>query len=332
MNTQSVPRPFTRLILAVLVFSLLLGLFGVGIHQVTQKNKLGIDFYIYWLAGQAAFIDQTNPYSDLVAQQAQMGTLKRLARPDEDQIGFAYPLYGLFAILPVNWLSFEWAQSFWMAFNILAMLLALLAIFGSTSRWKPFLFLLPYPIFFGLLLGNFVVPISIIVLLFFGLLVQQRQRSQSLQIFLGLLLAWATAKPQFMWLFLAFLLLYALKERLWPLLISFTAGVLLLLAASFWLRPEWVGEWMERALKYTQYMQAWPTLLFFVRTLVPHSLAVQICAVVAALAAPLTVVLFHRWWQGQLDALLLLAWAGWIIFLLHPRDVSYEQLSFLMPL
>ena len=41
---------------------------------------------------------------------------------------------------------------------------------------------------------------------------------------------------------------------------------------------------------------------------------------------------YLQWWQGKLSDLVMMAWSGLLIFLYHPRGVSYEHITFLIPL
>ena len=68
----------------------------------------------------------------------------------------------------------------------------------------------------------------------------------ALQIISAALLAWATVKPQFTWLFTGFILLYALRSRWYPYLFAFFASLLALFAVSFAFVPTWIGAWLER--------------------------------------------------------------------------------------
>src|ERR1035437_7176748 len=104
MNSLRKAHPTREILLSVLLFFLLLGLLTFTLHALTENNNLGSDYYIYYVAGRALFIDHQNPYSDQVAQQVQMAVHKHLAGPNEDQLGFAYPPYALLPSLPTFWL------------------------------------------------------------------------------------------------------------------------------------------------------------------------------------------------------------------------------------
>jgi hypothetical protein len=163
-------------------------------------------------------------------------------------------------------------------------------------------------------------------------LIRNRPLSRPLQAGLGILLAWSTVKPQFMWLFLVFLLIYAWRKRLWILLASFMATSVLLLGFSFAVMPTWPAAWYDRLVKYTGYNQTWLILTFFLKEVMVLQLATVITTLAGAVCAVLTVWLFYRWWKGSVPDLLMMAWCGFLIFLFHPRGKAYEHISFLMPI
>jgi hypothetical protein len=149
---------------------------------------------------------------------------------------------------------------------------------------------------------------------------------------LGILLAWSTVKPQFMWLFLVFLLIVAWRRRLWTLLVSFTVTAVLLLGFSFAVMPAWPMAWYDRLVKYTGYNETWVMLTFFLKEVMSLQLAtlITICAGVAC--AVLTAGLFYVWWLGRVPDLLMMAWCGFLIFMFHPRGKAYEHITFLLPI
>ncbi len=321
-----------QVVLWIIVFVLALVLLSFGIHTLTQNNNLGSDYYIYYVAGHTLFIDHQNPYSDAVATQVQLSVFKRLARPGEDQVGFAYPPYALIPTLPTFWLPFDWGQAIWMALNLLALMSAIYLAFPKARKWAAVSFIFFFPVSFALILGNFNILVTSIIILSYGILIYNQDLARPLQVFLGVFLAWATVKPQFAWLFIAFLLLVAVRKRFWPVLISFTAGMLLLLAFSFIVMPGWPLAWYERLTKYQVYLQTWLILTFFLKSFLSLRTAEIITWIAAVGSLGGSVWFILQWWQGKLSDLVMMAWSGLLIFLFHPRGVSYEHIAFLIPL
>lgn len=321
-----------QMLLLALVFVVALALLSYAIHLLTQNNNLGSDYYIYYVAGRTLFIDHQNPYSDAVAAQVQLSVFKRLARPGEDQVGFAYPPYALLPVLPTFWLPFDWGQAIWMAFNLLALMSAIYLGFPKARKWAAVSFVFFFPVSFALILGNFNILVTSILILSYGILISNQNLARPTQVFLGVLLAWATVKPQFAWLFIAFLFLVAVRKRFWPVLISFAVSMLVLLIFSFIVMPGWPQAWFERLTKYQVYLQTWLILTFFLKSFLPLRTAEMITWIAAVASLGGSTWLYFQWWQNKLSDLVMMAWSGLLIFLFHPRGVSYEQITFLIPL
>lgn len=314
------------------LFVLLWAAFSLAIHQLTQNNALGSDFFIFWNAGRAAVFERANPYSDELAQQAQLAIFKRLSGPLEDQLGFAYPPYALLAIFPLLWLPFDWAQAIWIALLLLALMLAGVTALPGARRWLLPSFLLFYPTFFGSILGNFAVLISAGLLLFFGIFLRHDLPSRRMQIAFGALAGWMTVKPQFLWLFLIFISFFALRKKLWWFFLAAALSFIACIALSFALVPNWLPLWLERLSKYTGYNQAYPVLTYLLNTLLPLFAANVLTSILLVLALLITGWLFLRFWRGGQNLLAVLAWCGLVVYLFHPRGASYEHLAFLLPL
>jgi hypothetical protein len=323
-------RPVLRAGVVLLFLLLLLILFASLIHITLHNNTIGMDYYTFWLAGQRVLQGQ-NPYDEQVAIQSQLGIMRRLAGPEDDQMGFAYPPYALLPTLPFALLPFDWAQAFWLAFCFLSLVSALYAI--QPSRAVPFMaiVLLFFPVTFGLLLGNFVILISAILLVFFALVVFGNQHSPTTQILMGALLAWTTIKPQFIVLYLLFIAFYAVQKQFQLLILSFLITSIGFLMLSFILVPGWPSLWFDRINRYASYMHTLPMLLFLLRSILPQT-AATIAAIVIALPCMLIALqLAQRWRHNLLPLPLLLAWIGLCAYLLHPRNVAYAQIAFLLP-
>ncbi len=320
--------PAARPLLIVLFLAALLLALTTGLHAITQNNPLGADFYTFWVAGRAALQGQ-NPYSAEVTLQSQIGILGRPARPGEDQLAFAYPPYSLLVLLPVLWLPFDWAQAAWLATLLIAVLVIWRISFRNAPTWLIISFLFFYPVSFGLLLGNFSIPISLILLTFYRFCVEKTP-SHNTQIAFGLLLGWITIKPQFVWAFLLLILLFAMQRKYTPLLLSLPISVLLWAGLGWLLAPGWPMQWATRIIEYAAYVQSQPviTLAF---PFLPSVLRSTLLIGSALAAILLSIRLMHSFSQQRGSLLLLFSWAGLITFLFHPHGMAYEQNAFLLP-
>ncbi len=322
----------SRTALLIVFLLVLWGILSFGIYTTTRGNAIGSDFFIFYQAGKAAAWENANPYSEEVARSVQMAVLKRPARPDEDQIGFAYPPYALFPILPLLKLNFDLAQSIWSAFLMTMLIAALLLRQPPAPLWLPFLLLAAYPVFFGTLLGNFVILLTAILILACTVIFLTEKPHPAVQILCGFLLAWSTCKPQAVGIVLAFLICAALSKKLWPLLITFGLSLAGWIGASFWLVPAWPALWLERLTSYVGYTRSMPNLVFFLRALLNQPALTLPGLWVYAGCALLTLAGLGLWQRGKLAPLTALTLLAALNYLVYPRGVSYTQLIFLLPM
>ena len=135
-----------------------------------------------------------------------MAIFKRLARPGEDQLAFVYPPFALLVLYPLILLPFDWAQAVWIAFLLLALVTSFALAFPRAPRWVGISLLAFYPVFFGLILGNFAILIAALLVILLAKYLPREKPSAAWQIGAGILAGWLTVKPQFTWPFLLFLL------------------------------------------------------------------------------------------------------------------------------
>jgi len=321
-----------QLVLGIMLFLLLVILLAVGIHAVMADNTIGMDLHIFYLAAQNVFLHHESPYGEDVAMQSQLSVFGRPANDGEDHMGFPYPPYSLLLLAPLASLPFSWVQAIWMAFFLMASVGAMLLVFPS----RPFLpmigVLLFFPFTFGIILGNFVNLIALVIIAAISQLLFARKPSKGIQILLGGLLAWATLKPQIIWIYLILFLLASLKKKYWPLLISFAISFSVFVGISFLLVPNWPALWLERIGKYVDYMAHFPNITQYLIQLRPSAEVQTLTVALIALMLGVTAWALFSWWEGKLPAQILLAWVGIVTYLIHPTNVSYAQITFLIPL
>ncbi|HWQ05450.1 MAG TPA: glycosyltransferase 87 family protein [Longilinea sp.] len=324
-------RPL-QIALGIVLFLLLVVLLAVGIHAVMADNTVGMDLHIFYLAAQNVFLHHESPYGEDVAMQSQLSVFSRPAKDGEDHMGFPYPPYSLLLLAPLASLSFSWVQAIWMAFFLMSSVGAMLLVFPSRPLLPMVGVLLFFPFTFGIILGNFVNLIALVIIAAISQLLFARKPSQGTQILLGVLLAWATLKPQIIWIYLIILLLASLKKKFWPLLVSFAISFSVFIGISFLLLPNWPALWLERIDKYVDYMAHFPNITHYLNQLRPAADAQTLTVALIALMLGVTAWALFSWWKGRLSALVLLAWVGIVTYLIHPTNVSYAQITFLIPL
>jgi glycosyl transferase family 87 len=246
------------------------------------------DLYPRWLGARELILHRCNPYSNDITLEIQKGYYGRQldpSRPNDpkDQQSFAYPLYVVFLLAPLVSPPFHVVQA------IFYWLLALLTA-GSVWLWlKALRWRLPPAATVAaavLMLGNFPavqgIKLQQLSLLVAAFLAGSAACVASGFLFCGgALLALATIKPQLAWIFVAWLLCWAVSD--WQarrrLVYGFGAVMAALLAGAELLLPGWWRMFVEALRQYHRYTQNQSVL----DQLVPWASAGKMLAVVAIL-------------------------------------------------
>lgn len=247
-----------RQILGAIGLLLLFVLLVVAVHELFTKEAAGAnDFYPRWRGAQLFWQEGIDPYSDEATAVIQTDMYGRLAKPDEDQVLFVYPFYVVFALLPLTWLpvSYSWIQAIWLTVMIgsliTAVILTLRLLDWTQPPWLFALTLLWTILFYNstrtIILGQFA---AIILLLLAAALLMLKQERYG---WVGIFLALTTIKPQMTLFVLPLLLLWALWQRKWRLIIGFGAAMLALFALSFLLLPTWLSGFIAQIAAYPGY-------------------------------------------------------------------------------
>ncbi|MBI5651725.1 MAG: DUF2029 domain-containing protein [Chloroflexi bacterium] len=264
----------------------ILGAFGLLYLALTYAFYVGVasqvpganDFYSRWMGARALFLRGENPYSLGVTQEIQIGMYGRRARPDEDQVAFAYPLYAAFFVLPFITLPYAWAESFWIALLILAVIGASIAQ-ARLFAWRltPFkllalvLFVLAfYPVLRGLFLGQF--ALLVFASFAFGLLWLARQNDERA----GWVLAISLVKPHIAGIVLAAIFVWVIAQRRWRVLRGFVSATAVLIVTATLLLPTWFSDFIRAVNAYAGYIQIGPPMQVLAETFLPSVLAMPI--------------------------------------------------------
>jgi hypothetical protein len=329
--TTPPPTSLKRNLLAVLLLALVIAGLVFAVHRLLAGNTLGIDLFVFWSSGRAMLIEGSSPYDPAVNQQVQMAIFGRLAEAGEDPMLYAFPPYGLLPVTPLLALPFDWAQAAWFVFYLLAACSLPYLLFPHAPRWLTLTLPVLYPVTFALILGNYVFLIGLILLFTCALVVLPPEPARKWQILAGILLAWTTIKPQFVWLYLAFLALYTLRTRRWAFSASFGLTFSGLLLFSWLAIPTWVTDWLQQVRNYAQMNQVESNAHSLLRLILPQAW-LQTGSLLALLLFLLaTAWIFKTWWQGDLSDLHSLAWVGLVTNLFDPRAISYEQITLVVP-
>ncbi len=225
-------------------------------HRYTAQNPGGSDLLARWVGTRLFLLEGKSPYSPEVSDEIQRQYYGRLARPDEDQVLFVYPLYSIFIFAPYALIpDFAMARAVWMTTLEVGLILLILASV-SLNRWK-----LSPGMLAGLLIFSVLWYYSIrvlinanaavlIALMIAGAFLAIRAGRDGLA---GLLLAFSTIKPQMVAVLLAFMLLWAVSQRRWVLFWSILGNLVLLAALASLLLPNWIWQDMVQIVAYPDY-------------------------------------------------------------------------------
>ncbi len=250
------------------------------------------DLYPRWLGARELLLHHRDPYSLEITREIQSGYYGRPldpGRPEDpkDQQRFVYPVYVVFLMAPTIGLPFPAAQT---CFRWLFVGLTLASVFLwlRVVRWRPALVL-----------------ISILVILTFGsFAVVQGIKLQQLSLVVngimaastaalvaghfglaGFLLALATFKPQLALPVAAWLVLWVASD--WRVrrgfVWSFGLTLAVLLGASEYLLPGWVGRFREAISAYREYTQGASSVLEVLTT--PTLGKIMVAATIVVVAA-----------------------------------------------
>jgi len=237
-------------------------------HQQTEAALHGIprgnlsDLYPRWLGTRELLLHHRNPYTPEVTRDIQIGYYGRpldASRPGDpkDQMGFAYPLYVVFLIAPT--ISFPFSSVRFVAHWFFILLTAFsVPLWLRAMRWRvsPVLTATLVTLTLGTLPAVQGIKLEQLSLLVGGMVAVCVLLLVSNSLVLaGVLLAFATIKPQLVLFMVAWLLLWACgnyRERrrfLW----SFGLTMAILFTAAEFVMPGWVGQFVKAIAAYREY-------------------------------------------------------------------------------
>lgn len=252
-NRRLYPTAVIFVIAAILAALVLLTL---GNYRFAKENPGGNDFLTRWIGTRALVIEGLNPYSEEVVAQIQNFAYGRLAKPGEDEMRFAYPLYSVVVFLPFALIGdFTLARAIWM--TVLEISLVALAVLSiRLSRWRIGLVMLVFLLIFTLVWYHGLRPIIngnaviLVALLIVSGLLALRAGADELA---GVLFAFSTIKPQLVVLFLAYVVIWAIDRKRWRVITWMFGSVILLVASASLIIPTWILDVVREVMKYPAY-------------------------------------------------------------------------------
>ncbi|MCB0162663.1 MAG: DUF2029 domain-containing protein [Anaerolineae bacterium] len=288
-------NPVWLILIGLLV--IIIALQSVAVYMVfTSKFAGANDFFVRWLGGREYLLHGTNPYDQSVAEQAQRAMFGRLTTPeDKDEAYFAYPLYTLYFFWPLSLLPYAWAQAIWMTV-LQFMLLGVTVLSIRLAGWSPPKWLFWLTLFWGIffyngarsiILGQFSVLVGLALLV--GLWAIESRRD----LLAGICLAITTIKPQMVVLVIIFLLIWALFQLRWRIVLSFGLSLVTLVLSSMLLVPTWPIDFVRNAIAYSDYVAFGTPLENLLHFLLPDSLATPLTMLLSLL---FFLTLLPGWW------------------------------------
>ena len=220
------------------------------------------DLYPRWLGSRELLLHHRDPYSPEVTREIQAGYYGRPLDPGrvddpKDQQGFAYPVHVVFLLAPTIGLPFPLVQN---GFRWLLVMLTLSSVllWLRVLRWRPgivvvailiVLTLGSYSVLQGIMLQQLTLVVSALLAACAAALVAGNFALA------GFLLALATIKPQLALPVAGWLMLWAASDwrRRQRFLWGFGLTTAILLSASEYILPGWVGRFRDAVTAYRQY-------------------------------------------------------------------------------
>lgn len=250
-------------------------------HQQADAALNGIprgnlcDLYPRWLGTRELLLHHRNPYSPEITREIQIGYYGRPLDPDrpndpKDQMAFAYPLYVVFLLAPTITTPFPAVRLAAHWFFILLTASSVL-LWSRAQRWRVsptstvilvVLTLGSLPVLQGIKLEQLTLLVSGMIAAGVLLLVTDYL------LLAGVLLAFATIKPQLVVLMAAWLLLWACgnyRKRM-RFILGFGLTLATLFAGAEFFMPGWLGQFLGALAAYRQYTGRPESILAVVTT------------------------------------------------------------------
>ena len=238
-------------------------------QQVVEGAQLGrprgnlSDLYPRWLGARELLLHRRNPYSQEITREIQRGYYGRELDPSRpgdptDQQGFAYPVYVVFLLAPTILMDFSSVQTWYIWLSIACTALSVLVwkrtlgvpLHSVQSLAVVALMLGSYSFIEGFSLQQ---PLLVVALILASSFLA---RVRGWYILSGVLLAIATIKPQIAMLPVILMIFWVAaswrdrKRWFW----AFAATMLAFFAASEFLLPGWLFQFLQAVRAYSSYL------------------------------------------------------------------------------
>jgi hypothetical protein len=238
--------------------------FYIDVEHGKLKAEMG-DLYPRWVGTRELLLHRRNPYGPEVSHEIQMAFYghvidQKYGEPGVevvDEQRFVYPLYVVFLLAPMVYLSFSQVQM--CALVLFAVVTAIsVLLWLDLLRWRPdkilttaiVLFVLSNPqIVQGLRLRQIGLLVAFLLALSAWCIARNHLALA------GVFLAVSTVKPQMVVLPLVWFLVWGISAwpRRWPLLAGFGVTLATLVALGELILPGWPGYFVDGLIAYRKY-------------------------------------------------------------------------------
>jgi hypothetical protein len=250
-------------------FTLLLILVASPVWQMHVHNRVMqpsySDLVTRWVGTRAALAG-LDPYSDEVLPEMQRMYYGHYpvtaADPDPVRQRFYYPAHLVIVLAPLAYLPWQTARWIFLSATLLLLLVGFWGCMKMSPKrytWDQIAIVLVlsvfnWPVLWGLRLQQ--PTLLIAAFIFLACFFVSRGGASAA----GVLLALATVKPQIVLPILAWLLLWALMNRIWSLFVSFGITLAALLLCSERIVPGWISHWRAAVSVYAHVTDTAPPL------------------------------------------------------------------------
>ncbi|MDD5468927.1 MAG: glycosyltransferase family 87 protein [Anaerolineales bacterium] len=267
---SDVKPAFLVVLLSVAVVAALVGLTVIN-YRFSEANPGGNDFLARWMGAYYWVVRGVSPYSQQVSLATQIAIYGRAAdREQGENVGhFVYPLTAMVFFAPFGLMDYPMARAVWM--TLLEVSLATLAFLSlKIARWRvspvkaALLVLLTLCGYHGLrtiIVGQFAAVNALLIALVIWLVLKKQDFAA------GLILVLAAIKPQMSFLFVPYVLLWALKQKRREIVWGALVGGGALLAATLLLIPDWPLQMIRQILDYPSYTSLGSPLTILANTM-----------------------------------------------------------------
>jgi len=256
LRSAGITHLWQGLALTGILAAVLVGLTLVN-YRFASQSPGGNDFVPRWLNTRLWLTKGISPYSEEAALAVQEMIYGHPAEPGQDKSLFAYPIYSMIVFAPYSLVSGDYAlaRALWMTTLQLA-LIGLAFVSLKLAEWRLSTWAVAGLVLFTLLWYHSARPlingnVSILIALFIatGLLAIRAKRD----ILAGLLLTFATIKPQVVILLIPVVLIWSLSNKRWGLIASFLGFMSLFVLAGTALEPDWLWQNIQQVFEYPSY-------------------------------------------------------------------------------